>query len=315
LLLALLMMSCTARAQALVVPFTSVRPVAQLGVLAPFEGIERRNGYAALDAVRSAVVAAPPARTGIIPLALDTSLDPARAAAKIAASTNVSAVVGPLTPQAGNLTAPALAEIPWFAPWAVSAQGFVAPQEHGWLEALAVVIGEAAQAQSVQRLLVGGFPSAWEEILREGFGPSATIQFSSMPTGAAQPGDTLIWFGDGAEGAAASAALRAQTPNAPIWLAPWAVDDVYFEHLHAASGNAQTLQEIYSVVWAGPHFAEWTEAHPQGMPSAYLMYEAAVQATAVAADGATLQPAEKAWQPHTVRVGLEGFEVIAPAAP
>ena len=34
---------------------TNVRPTIKIGVLAPFEGLHRRTGYAALDAVRAAM--------------------------------------------------------------------------------------------------------------------------------------------------------------------------------------------------------------------------------------------------------------------
>ncbi len=153
-----------------------------------------------------------------MPLALDSSLDPVRAAAKIAASTNVRAVVGPLTPQEGAESAPALAGIPWFAPWAVTAEGFVAPQESDWIEPLARALGEAAQAQGAQRLLIGGMPAGWELIVREGFGPLPTIQYDAgkvyaddLPANVQPanvlPGDALLWLGSPAEGATASAAF------------------------------------------------------------------------------------------------------------
>ena len=304
---------CVARTQALVIPFTSVRPVAHVGVLAPFEGLYRRSGYSALEAVRGAVAAAPPAHTGLIALALDTSRDPARAAAKIAASAHVGAVVGPFTPQEGAAAAPALAAMPWLAPWAVTEAGFVAPQETAWLEALARALGESARAQGARRLLVGGTLPAWEPSLRAGFEPLPTIMLVDGPGGfIAHPGDALVWLGSPAEGAAATIELRALLPDAPVWLAPWAIDPVFFEHLQpAATAQGAEPPAIYAVVWAGPHDAAWASAHPQGMPSAYLMYEAAVQATALAT--ASTLPAPAAWQWRAVRVGPTGVgDVLLP---
>ena len=54
---------------------TDVRPVAKIGLIAPFEGLHRRSGYAALAAMRQAIVETPAGATGIIPLALDDAGD------------------------------------------------------------------------------------------------------------------------------------------------------------------------------------------------------------------------------------------------
>lgn len=317
LLLLWLATGCTARVQAnhllayAVTPFTNVRPVVHVGVLAPFEGLYRRSGYSALDAVRAAEAAAPPARTGVIPLALDTSLDPARAAAKIVASTNVRAVVGPLTPQEGMAAAPALDALAWFAPWAVAEEGFVSPQGPHWREALAAAMGEAARTQGAQRLLVGGLPTAWEPLLRAGFGPIPTIHYvgPDAPAAKPQPGDALLWLGAATDGAAAAHAVRTVFPSAPIWLAPWAVDLVFFEHLRAAEAmQAPTPQGIFTILWIGPHYAAWATDHPHMMPSAYLMYEAALEATAIAT--ASPLPAQSPWQWRAVAVGPQGVTTV-----
>lgn len=317
LLLSLLATGCAPRVQALVTPFTSVRPVAQVGVLAPFEGVYRRSGYAALDAVRAAVTAAPPARTGIIPLALDTSRDAARAAAKIAASTNVAAVVGPLTPQAGAEAAPALASRAWFAPYALTSNGFVPPQDARWMVALVEAVGKAAQAQGAQRILVGGMPPELAPFLREGIGPIPTIQYWSPKASGLgapvepQPGDALLWLGSAVDGAAATHSVRMALPSLHIWLAPWAVDPVFFEHL-AAAGGMPLASDIYSVMWTGPNYAAWADTHPHVLPTAYLMYEAAVNATAVASAAAGPQSAAAHWQALPCVVDAEGVRIPLP---
>ncbi len=217
-------------------------------------------------------------------------------------------MVGPLTPLEGSAAATRLAQLPWLAPWAVTTEGFVAPQGTEWLKALAEALGEAARAQGAQRLLVGGLAHEMEPIFSEGLGSIATIQYwsgargSELPT--PQPGDALLWLGSAADGAAAAGALRAALPDAPIWLAPWAVDPVFFELLSADQGpNTLAPQRINSILWIGPNYATWASAHPQVMPSAYLMYEAAVQATALAADKPT-PPAH--WQWRAVIVNVDG---------
>ena len=78
---------------------TSVRPTLKVGLLAPFEGLHRRSGYAALAAVRAAVADFPYAEAGVLPLALDDGGQPQgaqRAAQKLLADGRVAAVVGPL---------------------------------------------------------------------------------------------------------------------------------------------------------------------------------------------------------------------------
>jgi hypothetical protein len=78
LVLALLLAGCT-----------DVRPVAKIGLIAPFEGLQRRTGYAALESMRQAIVETPASAIGVIPLALDDSADPlghSRAAEKLLAT-------------------------------------------------------------------------------------------------------------------------------------------------------------------------------------------------------------------------------------
>ena len=94
---------------------TNVRPTIEIGVLAPFEGLHRRSGYAALDAVRAAIADFPYADAGILPLALDDGARPAqavRSAQKLLVDPRVKAVVGPLTPELGDAIAPISASPP-----------------------------------------------------------------------------------------------------------------------------------------------------------------------------------------------------------
>ena len=65
----------------------------------PLKGLHRESGYAALSAMRTALADFPLKKVEAVPLALDTSADPAqarRAAAKMLRDDTVVAVVGPL---------------------------------------------------------------------------------------------------------------------------------------------------------------------------------------------------------------------------
>ena len=101
LLLALLLPACE-----------SIRPMEKVGLLAPFEGLYRRTGYAALDALRAALSTAPGDSTDRLPLALDTSRDPLRTTQKLLADHSVRAVIGPLSLADAGLAQAALAEAP-----------------------------------------------------------------------------------------------------------------------------------------------------------------------------------------------------------
>ena len=88
---------------------TNVRPTIKIGVLAPFEGLHRRSGYAALEAVRAAIADFSNVDAGILPLALDDGDQPqqaVRSAQKLLADPRVAAVVGPLSPDLGAAVEP-----------------------------------------------------------------------------------------------------------------------------------------------------------------------------------------------------------------
>ena len=106
---------------------TNVRPTIKIGVLAPFEGLHRRSGYAALEAVRAAIVDFSNGDAGILPLALDDGDQPqqaVRSAQKLLADPRVAAVVGPLSPDLGAAVEPlgSTASIAWYPPYSVAGQ-------------------------------------------------------------------------------------------------------------------------------------------------------------------------------------------------
>lgn len=133
---------------------TPVRPVVKVGLIAPFEGLYRRTGYAALDAVRTAIADCSPPGVDVLPLALDDSGQPegaAHAAAKMRADPAVVAVVGPLSADNVAAAAPQLSEYGarWVVPFAVDpAGGFADPtQVRIWFAPLLEAVAAAAREQ------------------------------------------------------------------------------------------------------------------------------------------------------------------------
>lgn len=258
----------------------SVRPIAHLGLLAPFEGQHRRSGYAALDAVRAVTADASAAPAGWIPLALDTSLDAARAARKMMAAPQVAAIVGPLQPADGFALARTRDARPWLAPYAVTDMGFADPAGVDWAEALVRAVAGAAAELGATRLAVAGWDSDWpplNEIGREGFARIPAINVASPD--ALDSGDALLWLGNAEDGARFLVQLRALSPDAPVWMGPWiAADNVLFEHARAA--GAANIDRVYSIAWLDAGYSGWAESHPATSFYSYLVESAARAALA-----------------------------------
>ena len=113
LLLALLLPSCT-----------SIRPVFKIGLLAPFEGLHRQSGYAALTAMRQAIADFAPTGIAVMPVALDDGAGLAqtdRAARKLLHDHSLAALIGPYAPPLIQQIQPLLTEagVPWFMPLAI----------------------------------------------------------------------------------------------------------------------------------------------------------------------------------------------------
>lgn len=228
-----------------------MRPVAQVGLLAPFEGTSRRTGYAALEAVRAAILEAPPQTGALVPLALDTSLDGLRAAQKMAVLPAVQAVLGPLTVQEMTAAAPALRsrDLVWISPYAAGQAGFAAPDDPVWLGELVQRFAVAAGEAGAQGLAVAG----WAEADRwfAGAGLGAELAIRSVRTAAdVQPGEAILWLGDAAGGVNFVGEVRVLLPDTAVFLAPWAAEEVFAERY---SGS---LEGVFWGIWlpadAGP---------------------------------------------------------------
>ncbi len=281
-------------------------PIARVGLLAPFEGLHRRAGYAALDAVRR-VLADAPAPPGLIPLALDTSLDAPRAAQKLLATSGLIAVVGPILPTDGFAAAPVLGAQAegaqrWTAPYALTEAGFVRPDDPAWALALVQATAGFAQQQGAARLAVAGWPEqapALEPLAREGFAPLPAIQLLSPD--ALRPDDALLWLGSAPDGARFVAAARARLPELPLWLGSWlAADPVLVEHLHAA---AVPLDSIFAVGWRREADAPDAAERPGAAFTDTLLEQATRAALTGAPAGAS------AWRPAAYRLQAAGGAV------
>lgn len=266
--LALLLTSCT-----------NVRPVAKIGLIAPFEGLQRRTGYTALAAMRQAIAEAPTNAVGIIPLALDDSADPMRAhrtAAKLLRDPQVKAVVGPLTPA---LTASvsdtlAAATLPWFAPYAVNpAGGFADPRtDDHWARELAAAVGVAVQQQGATALVLAGNAQGWPLWDAATWSALARLPVRWLADDASavqslSAHDAIFWLGAADEAAAFLATLPAELAEIPFWLGPAGDDPILTEH-------AKIDRKLYWLTWSNVLYNDWAATHSPSTPSAFLVYQA-----------------------------------------
>jgi len=302
-----------------------VPPLHSVGMLAPFEGLDRRAGYRALGALRSAIAAAP-SHAALLPLALDTSRDAGRAARKMMLDPSVVTVLGPLAPKdlPGDTEAEALHALGgarWIAAFSVTPRGFVAPDDPTWLQALLAGAADLAQAQGSSRLVIAGIePDTAFAALSASAEAGGALPilwsgkfFADLEADGLAPesGTAILWLGDGAGAARQVAELRRRGNLASVWLAPWAADEVFGEHLTAAGPLTGLGNGLYSLAWQDGAHATWAAQHPQIPPELYAVDAAAeqvvMQAVAAAGENAleaigsagtseTGTPAEDTWR-------------------
>ena len=260
LLTSLLLLSCS-----------SMRPVVKIGLLAPFEGLHRESGYEALSAMRAALADYPLDEFEALPLALDTSADPAqarRAAAKLLRDDSVAAVVGPLQARQVYAVADIMAasDVDWRPPTAP------ATAESGRALVRAFIFNMSGQNISVAGL-DSGWPLFSEEALSSNTGKTVTIVEGET---AAAGADGVLWLGSAPEGAAFLGRLRLQSRTVPFWTTAIAADPV-FHSLLLERLDGTPPGPIYWVVAPGEigdHFNEWAASHPDAAPTAFAVYHA-----------------------------------------
>ncbi len=267
---------------------SDVRPVAKIGLIAPFEGLHRRTGYEALAAMRQAIADAPAATVGFIPLALDDSADPdraRRAAEKLLADPQVKAVIGPHLPWLAEAGGDVLdgGETLWLAPFAVAPPGgFADPLDSSvWASGLIEAAGAAVQRQGAHTLYLAGdrrgWP-AWDEAEWSSVAGLPVRFLKDSPAAIAESADrnAIFWLGSAEDAADFLNRLPPEQVDLLFWLGPAGADPVLSERL-------KTDRKLYWLAWSNLLYTEWAARHSPSTPSAFLVY----QATRAAIDAVT----------------------------
>ncbi len=292
---------------------TATRPVVKIGLVAPFEGLYRRSGYEALDAMRMAVAKSPAARVDIIPLAVDGGDDPVRtqrAIQKILADPAVRAVIGPLDP---GLAAAASAIVSgtgvlWLSPLHVAAEGGLAAppaaDDGFWATELVRTVAAAARAHGAQRLILAGHMAGWPDLTADQWSAVAglPVQIASEAD-LARPTDddeevAILHLGPADVAAATLRRLRASGSRASFWLGPAGGDPVFFE-------QAALAETVHWAIWSDREYNAWAQSHAPATPAAYLIYLATRQALSAVAR----TPADREgvpWQVSLFALGADG---------
>jgi hypothetical protein len=254
----------------------SIRPVVKIGLLAPFEGLYRRTGYTALEALRAAIAEQAPAAVDVLPLALDDANDPTRArraAQKLRSDAGVRAVVGPLSLATQASVAPMLRNsgLFWVLPDAIDPTGGFAPPDAPPLGATALVmtVAEAASKQGSTRLVIAGWLptlAAFTQALLPAAASLPVVVSDDVNT--VQPSDAVLHLGNPDQVAADFNRLRTRHPAIPYYVGPQGEDPVFVE-------RAQVAGPLYWVTWVDADYAQWAAIHGSASPAAYRTYRAA----------------------------------------
>jgi len=287
---------------------TSIRPVVKIGLLAPFEGSQRRSGYAALTAMRQAIADSAPAAVAIMPLALDSGADPAgieRAARKLLQDKAVRAIVGPYTPL---LVQPMAALVmptglPWLVPFAVNpTHGFIIPDVAGaWALPVLTAAAEQAAALGRQRLVLAGLAPEWPQLTPAQAESLFALPLLVEPNPTIESTDAVFWLGNAEDGANYFTVLRNHFPDVPFLLAPHADELVFSE-------QAQISGPVYLLYWHDDGYASWRIHYPGQPPIAYLTYRA-TQSTIAQHIGQPLRE-KQSWRVQTVLIDSDKAGVI-----
>ena len=265
-------------------PIQSVRPIVKIGLIAPFEGLYRASGYAALEGMRQAMTACAPAGIDVLPLALDDSGDSVqarRAAQKLLVDPTVRAIVGPLlldaipavsdvmssTPTSTSTSGPTIA---WYIPPLVMSDGnFATPSSSAWL---AAQVEHIAASTTATRVLLMGLPTTWQLPMETAL---PTLRIDDLATALATVGedDALLWLGRPEVGAEWHAAISATHPNVEFWLATQAGIDIF-------AAQAEDLQTVRWLIWTNSNYNQRLQPDDAaGEETTGAMHELTYQAT------------------------------------
>lgn len=242
---------------------TSIRPIVKIGLIAPFEGLYRESGYAALKAMRQAMAECTPPGIDVLPLALDDSGDPAqaqRAAQKLLVDPTVRAIVGPFLldaiPAVATVITPTTS-IPWFIPSLVAPEaGFTDPSTSAWLDAQ---IDYVAANTPANRVLLLGLPTAWQLEAQTSV-PVLRVDDLNATLADLKAGDAILWLGRPDVGAAWLSTLRQADSPAPFWLASQAGIDVFTAHLEAQDyAQNDDRNHTHWLLWSDSNYNQWSQ--------------------------------------------------------
>ena len=247
----------------------STRPVVKIGLLAPFEGLHRESGYEALTAMRTALADYPLDKFEVLPLALDTSANPAharRAAVKMLRDETVVAVVGPLQSRQVSAVADVIAAsgVEW--------QPQTRPAS---IEAAQNMIVATIAQMSGANIAVAGQDFGWPQNASGQWsswtGKSVTVVEEVADAAAA---DAVLWLGSAPDGAAFLSRLRTNGHTVPFWTTAVAGDPVFLSLLLDRL-DGSSPGPIYWVVVLGENagqYQEWASAHAEAPPTAFAIY-------------------------------------------
>lgn len=286
---------------------TSIHPVIKIGLLAPFEGLHRRNGYEALAVMRQAVADYTTAdRVAIMPLALDdgaTPMQAERAVRKMLQDGAVQALIGPYHPALVPPVEAALAptDMSWLMPFAVDpTRGFVTPDQTGaWALPLLTAAAEQAQILGRRRLVLAGWTPGWPHLTAERAATAFAVPLlvsDQIPV--IQVEDAVLWLGSPEAAAVYLTALRTQYPTVPLLLGPQADSPILSE-------RTQNIGPVYLLFWLDDRYEQWRTQSSVVSPTAYLTYRVTQQA--IARSLGHVWPESQSWRIETVVVSNDGI--------
>ena len=256
----------------------STRPVVKIGLLAPFEGVYRQEGYDALAAMRAAIEEQNPSGIDVLPLALDSSLDGARAAQKVLADPSVVTVVGPYWAAEALSGGEFFDGDRWQHPFAPSGDA-------NWT-VKAVDAAVAFAEGERRRLVLAGIPPGWPQ----------TDVGTVAGADDVQAGQAVLWLGDAALGADFAQALWQRLPDAPIGLYAAGVE-TFRQRLEKGMTGL-----LFVVGWIDDDYAVWAASHSPNTPAVYAVYRLTADTLRRLAD----ETVTTRWQPAIFIVGNDG---------
>jgi len=262
----------------------STRPAVKIGLLAPFEGVYRQEGYDALAAMRAAIAEQNPHGIDVLPLALDTSRDVARTAQKVLADPSVAVVIGPYWAAEEGEVGLIAAGKGWLRPFA--------PVENGNWAGSVVTTAEAFAKNGGRELILAGLPAGW---------PTTKTAIATDP-GAVDAGQAILWLGDAAAGADFALAVWKRLPDTPIGLYS-AGAETFRKRV-----GAQMTGPVFLVGWIDADYPAWAENHSPNTPAAYTVY----RLTADALRDLSGETITTVWQPALFILQTGGALVLSP---